>query len=40
MDITELIKQARDDPALLSKINAVELLRSVKNDFLENQTIE
>jgi hypothetical protein len=40
MDIAELIKQAKTDPALLSKIDTSELLRSVKHDFLENQTIE
>ena len=40
MDIAELIKQAKTDPTLLSKINTAELLRSVKTDFLENQTIE
>ena len=40
MDISELIKEAKTDPTLLSKINTAELLRSVKNDFLENQTVE
>jgi hypothetical protein len=40
MNIADFIKEAREDPSLLSKINAAELLKSVKNDFLENQTIE
>jgi len=40
MNIADFIKEAREDPKLLSKINTTELLRSVKTDFLENQTIE
>lgn len=40
MDISALLKEAKSDPALLSKIDTVELLRSVKTDFLENQTVE
>ena len=43
MDIAKLIKEAREDPNLLSHINVEELLKSVdsiKNDFLENQTVE
>ena len=43
MDIAKLIKEAREDPNLLSHINVEELLTSIdsiKNDFLENQTVE
>jgi len=43
MNFAELIKDAREDPSLLSKINTEELLKSlesVKNDFLENQTFD
>lgn len=41
MDIAELIKNAREDPSLFSRINVKEILESlesVKNDFLENET--
>jgi len=43
MNIAELIKDAREDPTLLSQINTEELLKSLestKNDFLENQTFD
>lgn len=43
MNITDLIKEAREDPSLLSRINIEELLTSFessKNEFLENQTID
>ena len=43
MDIAGLIKEAREDPALFSRINIEELLtslESVENDFLENQTVD
>ena len=43
MNINEIIKEAQEDPSLLSRINVdklLESLESVKNDFLENQTIE
>lgn len=43
MDIAELVKTAREDPSLFSRINVEELLESlesVKNDFLENETFE
>jgi hypothetical protein len=43
MNIAEFIKNAQNDPALKSRINAEELLKSidsVKNDFLENQTFD
>ena len=43
MNISDLIKEAEKDPALLSRINTTELLKSldsVKNDFLENETID
>jgi hypothetical protein len=42
MNIADLIKQAKQDATLLPSINATELLKSlesVKNDFLENETI-
>jgi hypothetical protein len=41
MDIAELMKNAREDPSLFSRINVKEILESlesVKNDFLENET--
>lgn len=43
ISIADLIKESKTDPALLSRINIAELLKSfesVKHDFLENQTIE
>ncbi len=43
MNISELIKEAQQDPTLLSQINTIELLKSlesVKNDFLENETVD
>lgn len=43
MDISQLLEEARADPTLLSQINVEELLdsiESVKNDFLENQTLD
>ena len=43
MNIANIIKEAREDPDLFSKIDTeklLESLESVKNDFLENQTID
>lgn len=43
MNIAELVRNAREDPSLFSRINVEELLESiesVKNDFLENETYE
>jgi len=40
MNIADIIKEAREDPDLLSKIDTAKLLESVKNDFLGNQTID
>jgi len=43
MNLSEFIREAREDPALLSKINVTELLESIdltRNDFLVNQTTE
>lgn len=43
MNLSEFIREAREDPTLLSKINVTKLLESIdstKNDFLENQTTE
>ena len=43
MNISDLIKDAQNDPALLSRIDTTELLKSiesVKHDFLENESIE
>lgn len=43
MNIADILKEAQNDPALFSKIDTAKLLESlesVKNDFLENQTID
>ena len=45
MNISKLIKNAREDPLLLSNVNVEDILKSqevdsTKYDFLENQTIE
>lgn len=43
MNLSEFIREAREDPSLLSKINVTELLESIdsaRNDSLENQTTE
>jgi hypothetical protein len=43
MNIADIIKEAQNDPELFSKIDTAKLLESlesVKNDFLENQTID
>jgi len=43
MNLSEFIREAREDPELLSKINVTELLESIdltRNDFLVNQTTE
>jgi hypothetical protein len=43
MNLSEFIREAREDPDLLSKINVTELLESIdstKHDYLENHTIE
>ena len=43
MDISKLLEEARADPTLLSKIDVESLLdsiESIKNDFLENQTLD
>lgn len=40
MEFAELIREARYDPELLSKIDTAKLLESVKHDFLENQTLD
>lgn len=43
MNISKILKDAREDPSLLSRIDIAKLLESsesVKNDFLENQTID
>lgn len=43
MNIADIIKEAQKDPTLLSKIDTAKILESiesVKNDFLENQTID
>ena len=43
MNIADIIKEAQKDPELFSKIDTAKLLESlesVKNDFLENQTID
>ena len=39
MDIAKLIKDAREDPTLLSNINVDEIIQSQSN-FLENRTIQ
>ena len=43
MNIADILKEAQNDPVLFSKIDTAKLLESlesVKNDFLENQTID
>ena len=43
MNISDILKEAQNDPDLFSKIDTAKLLESlesVKNDFLENQTVE
>ena len=43
MNVADIIKEAREDPDLLSKIDTAKLLESldsVKNDFLKNHTID
>ena len=43
MNIADILKEAQNDPELFSKIDTAKLLESlesVKNDFLENQTID
>jgi len=43
MNIADIIKEAQEDPTLFSKIDIAKLLdshKSVKHDFLENQTFD
>lgn len=40
MNISQIFKEAREDPSLLSTINAKDLLESSKTDYLENKSFD